>query len=149
MRSWQVRDVMSTDVATVQDDTPYREIVDVLMQRHVSAVPVVDRFQHVVGVVSEADLVHLRSDAEIRHDVVQEVLRRVLAVQDGLVQVTVHDGVVRLSGRLDRKTSVEIAGRLAAQVSGVVQVVNELWFDFDDTQLVEGWSERSTFGGIT
>ncbi|RQX02265.1 CBS domain-containing protein [Micromonospora inaquosa] len=233
MRTWQVCDVMSTDVATVRDDTPYREIIDVLTQRHVSAVPVVDKFQHVLGVVSEADLlhkveligqpherrvfegsrrrkervkadaavaadlmtapavttlphtplvaaaktmnseqvkrlpviddlgrlvgivtrsdllkVHLRPDADIRHDVVQEVLRRVLAVEEGVVQVTVHGGVVRLTGQMDRKSSADIAGRLAAQVSGVVEVTNELGFDFDDSQLADRWSGRTTFTGI-
>lgn len=218
MRTWQVQDVMTTDVATVGEQTPYREIVDVLTSGRISAVPVVDDFGRVLGVVSEADLmhkveligepyeprlfegrrrrqarikaeaavardlmtapavttlgtttiaaaaklmdrqhvkrlpvvdelgrlagivtrsdllrVHLRPDADIRADIVQEVLRRVLAVEEGLVQVTVTDGVVRLAGQLDRRTSVGIAVRLAAQVSGVVQVVNELGYDIDDT----------------
>jgi CBS domain-containing protein len=51
-----VDDVMTRDVATVRPDTPFHDIVDVLINRRVSAVPVVDRFDHVVGVVSEADL---------------------------------------------------------------------------------------------
>lgn len=223
MRTWQVRDVMTTDVAAVGEDTPYREIIDVVIGRHVSAVPVVDDFRRVRGVVSEADLlrkvelvgepherrvfegrrrraarvkadaavardlmsapavtthpfapivtaaktmdheqvkrlpviddlgrlvgivtrsdllkVHLRPDADIRRDVVDEVLRRVLAVEDG-VQVTADGGVVRLVGQMDRRSSVEIAGRLAAQVSGVVEVVNELGYDFDDTVFAASW----------
>lgn len=221
MRTWQVGDVMSTDVATVGEQTPYREIIEVLTARQIGAVPVVDDFGRVLGVVSQADLlykieligerhewrlfegrrrhgarlkaeaavardlmtspaittcahtplvtaaklmnrqhvkrlpvvndlgrlvgvvtrgdllrVHLRPDADIRQDVVREVLQRVLAVQEGVVRVTVADGVVRLVGQLDRRTSVEIAGRLAAQVSGVVEVVNELGYDIDDSVLV-------------
>ena len=58
MRAWQVRDVMSTDVATVREDTPYREIIDVLTDGTSARCPVVDDFQHVLGVVSEADLLH-------------------------------------------------------------------------------------------
>jgi CBS domain-containing protein len=58
MRTWHVDDVMTTDVVTVREDTPYREIVDTLTGRRVSAVPVVDEFRYVVGVVSEADLLH-------------------------------------------------------------------------------------------
>ncbi|GAB7036564.1 MULTISPECIES: CBS domain-containing protein [Catenuloplanes] len=58
MRNWQVGDVMTKDVATVTADTPYRSIVDVLMRRRVSAVPVVDELGRVVGVVSETDLLH-------------------------------------------------------------------------------------------
>lgn len=220
MRTWQVRDVMSTDVVTVPADTPYRKIVDVLTERNISAVPVVDDFGRVLGVVSEADLlhkiefvgqpherrvfergrrrtartkaeaavaaelmttpaitthpetsltaaaktmnreqvkrlpvvddlgrpvgivtrsdllkVHLRPDTDIRQDVEREVLRRVLAVEEGMINVIVEDGVVRLVGRVDRRSSAEIAGRLAAQVSGVVEVINDLGYDFDDSRL--------------
>ncbi|MEV0807706.1 CBS domain-containing protein [Micromonospora sp. NPDC050200] len=222
MRTWQVGDVMTRDVATVGEETPYRDIVDVLIRRGISAVPVVDGFRRVLGVVSEADLlhkveragnpderrvfegrrrrlarekadalvakelmtapavttypesplpaaarlmdreavkrlpvlddlgrlvgivtrsdllrVHLRSDAEIREDVVQEVLRRVLAVRDGLVTVQVRDGQVTLDGRLDRRSAADLAVRLAGQVSGVVRVVDTIGYDVDDTILVE------------
>jgi CBS domain-containing protein len=58
MRSWTVDDVMTTDVVAVREDTCYREIVDMLAERAISAVPVVDVDWRVVGVVSEADLLH-------------------------------------------------------------------------------------------
>jgi CBS domain-containing protein len=58
MRTWQVQDVMTTDVATVREGTAYREIVDVLTGRHVTAAPVVDGAGQVLGVVSEADLMY-------------------------------------------------------------------------------------------
>ncbi|WDZ83035.1 CBS domain-containing protein [Micromonospora cathayae] len=217
MRTWQVGDVMTVDVVTVGEQTPYRDIVDLLLRRRVSAVPVVDGFRRVLGVVSEADLlhkvehsghpderrvftrprrraalakadamlagelmtapavttypqaslpaaarlmdreqvkrlpvlddlgrlvgivtrsdllrVHLRSDTEIREDVVGEVLRRVLAVRDGLVTVQVRQGAVTLDGRLDRRTSAELAARLAGQVSGVTRVVSTIGYDVDD-----------------
>lgn len=94
-----------------------------------------DDLGRLVGIVSRADLlrVHLRSDAEIREDVVQEVLRRVLAVRDGLVTVEVRHGDVTLAGRLDRRSAVDLAGRLAGQVSGVVRVTNAIAYDADDT----------------
>jgi CBS domain-containing protein len=58
MRTWRVEEVMTSEVVTVRTDTPYREIVDVLAERRVSAAPVVDGDGRVVGVVSEADLLH-------------------------------------------------------------------------------------------
>jgi CBS domain-containing protein len=39
-------------------DTPYAEVVSTLADRRVSALPVLDGFNRVVGVVSEADLLH-------------------------------------------------------------------------------------------
>jgi CBS domain-containing protein len=56
MSRLSVNDVMTTDVATVREDALYREIVDILVERGVSAVPVVDGGDRVLGVVSEADL---------------------------------------------------------------------------------------------
>ncbi|HEU4424419.1 MAG TPA: CBS domain-containing protein [Pilimelia sp.] len=56
MSRWKVRDVMTADVVSVPADALFREIVEVLTRRGVSAVPVVDRGRRVLGVVSEADL---------------------------------------------------------------------------------------------
>lgn len=111
-----------------------------LMDREqVKRLPVLDDLGRLAGIVTRGDLlrVHLRTDAEIREDVVQEVLRRVLAIRDGLVTVRVRDGEVTLDGRLDRRTAVELAGRLAGQVSGVVRVTNTIAYDVDDHALVE------------
>jgi CBS domain-containing protein len=58
MGSWRVGDVMTTEVVSVGRDVPYREIVDILADRRISAVPVVDPDNRVVGVVSEPDLLH-------------------------------------------------------------------------------------------
>ncbi|MET8451816.1 CBS domain-containing protein [Streptomyces sp. NPDC005209] len=51
-----VRDVMDVPAATLRDDLPYRDIARLLAREQVGAVPVVDAEDHVVGVVSESDL---------------------------------------------------------------------------------------------
>lgn len=51
-----VRDVMTPDVVTAQEQTPFKEIVALLARNRISAVPVVDADRRVVGVVSESDL---------------------------------------------------------------------------------------------
>jgi CBS domain-containing protein len=56
MPQWRVRDVMTTDVITVPDDASVAEIVTVLTDRQITAVPIVDRFDVVLGVVSWTDL---------------------------------------------------------------------------------------------
>jgi CBS domain-containing protein len=65
MELWRVRDVMTTDVVSVDEYAAYREIVDLLTGCRISGVPVVDYFGHVTGVVSESDLLH-RLDDEAR-----------------------------------------------------------------------------------
>ncbi|MFI7426864.1 CBS domain-containing protein [Micromonospora sp. NPDC049836] len=56
MPQWRVRNVMTTDVITVPDDASVAEIVAVLTDRQITAVPIVDSFDVVLGVVSWTDL---------------------------------------------------------------------------------------------
>jgi CBS domain-containing protein len=58
MKRHTVADVMTRRVVTVTGETGYKQIVETLTSNAVSAVPVVDAGSHVVGVVSEADLLH-------------------------------------------------------------------------------------------
>lgn len=51
-----VSDVMTRDVATVERRTAFKDVVRLMQDRKVSAVPVVDRGDKVLGIVSEADL---------------------------------------------------------------------------------------------
>jgi CBS-domain-containing membrane protein len=51
-----VKDLMTTPVVTVGPATPFKEFVAHLAEHRVSAVPVVDDHNRVLGVVSEADL---------------------------------------------------------------------------------------------
>jgi CBS domain-containing protein len=54
--SMTVRDVMTTDVASVHQDASFHVVAELLIDRGVSGVPVVDDDDRVQGVVSEADL---------------------------------------------------------------------------------------------
>ncbi|GAA2899262.1 CBS domain-containing protein [Streptosporangium fragile] len=54
----KVKDVMTRQVASVNGATPFKDVAEVLIAHGVSAVPVVDGEGHVIGVVSEADLLH-------------------------------------------------------------------------------------------
>ena len=52
-----VRSVMSQDAVSVRAFTPYKQIVRILLDYDISAVPVVDETGRVQGVVSQADLI--------------------------------------------------------------------------------------------
>lgn len=64
----KVKDVMSTDVATVREGTPFKDVARLLAQRDVSAVPVVDAEGHVLGVVSGGDLLVKQGTQEIQYE---------------------------------------------------------------------------------
>ena len=57
------RDVMTRDVVSVASDTPMRKIAALLLEKRISAVPVVDSSGAPIGMVSEGDLTG-RSEAE-------------------------------------------------------------------------------------
>ncbi|WP_214107458.1 CBS domain-containing protein [Acrocarpospora catenulata] len=52
----KVKDIMTTEVVTVSGDTPFKDVAETLLTHRVSAVPVVDEENRLVGIVSEADL---------------------------------------------------------------------------------------------
>ena len=56
MPQWRVRDVMTTEVVTARDDASFAEIAAILTGERISGVPIVNRFDVVVGVVSRSDL---------------------------------------------------------------------------------------------
>ncbi|MEV6493153.1 BON domain-containing protein [Actinoplanes sp. NPDC051633] len=51
------------------------------------------------------------------------------------VQVSVEDGVVTLTGSMERWSTSDFAGRLARQTPGTVSVKNHLSYGFDDRSL--------------
>jgi CBS-domain-containing membrane protein len=53
---WRVHDVMSTDVVTVARTTSYKQVARLMTEHKVNALPVVDKNDHVIGMVSEADV---------------------------------------------------------------------------------------------
>src|SRR5215469_3044205 len=51
-------DIMTSEVITVREDATVPEVARLMAERGISAVPVVDRENQIVGMVSEGDLLH-------------------------------------------------------------------------------------------
>ena len=216
MRS-QVKDVMTTSVVAVEEDTPYKDIVALLRKHRISAVPVVDSAGRVAGLVSESHLllkeenpdaawerpwfgqkqqqvardkavaavakdlmtapailivettlvaeaarimrahgvkhlpvgevgtgrlrgivsrsdllqIFLRPDDEIR-DEIAAVLNELFPGVAEEVSVAVHDGVVTLRGEVSRRSVMGVLVRAMYGLEGVVSVVNDLTFSYND-----------------
>jgi CBS domain-containing protein len=64
----RVRDVMTREVVTVNHTTPLKDVAQLMIERGISGLPVVDDDAHLVGVISEADfLMKERGDEHLRH----------------------------------------------------------------------------------
>src|SRR5215469_16467963 len=61
LNSIEARDVMSTPVAYVMDETPLQEVAKLLLREGISGAPVLDQGGHLVGMISEGDLVRRHS----------------------------------------------------------------------------------------
>ena len=55
----EITDVMSTDVITVNLNTPIAEAIKLLLKHNITGVPVVDKKMRLLGIVSEKDLLKL------------------------------------------------------------------------------------------
>ncbi|MFF0344759.1 CBS domain-containing protein [Kribbella sp. NPDC004875] len=209
-----VSDVMTKDVVTVTEDTPFKAVAAVLAEHHISAVPVRAATGRITGVVSETDLLYkeekrrpnvlhpkarakadavtagqlmtspavtieggrtldeaarlmaargitrlvvmdgdalagivtrsdllsafLASDQEILSCIHSDVVERHLWDEPQAVKVEVQDGVVTLTGHVERRSAVELVTLLVEDVDGVVAVRNKLTWRTDDTNRSRG-----------
>jgi CBS domain-containing protein len=62
----RVRDVMTSDPLVVGPNTPFKEIIDVLVEHRIGGLPVVDDNGELVGIVTETDLITKAAFADQR-----------------------------------------------------------------------------------
>ncbi|MGW2515487.1 CBS domain-containing protein [Streptomyces sp. NPDC001617] len=129
--------LMTEPPVTVHADDTIVEAARTMALRHVERLPVLDEEQRLVGIVTRRDLlqVFLRPDTEIHKEVIDEVIVRALWLAPRSIDVAVVEGVVTLSGHMERKSETEIAVSMTRQIDGVVAVVDKLTFRLDDSHV--------------
>jgi CBS domain-containing protein len=132
-RGLTAADRMSSPVITVTGDVSLRTAARLLQTHAIHHLPVIADGK-LVGMVTRRDLLaaFLRSDEEVRRQLAHE-LELTYHVTWDQVAVTVHNGVVRLAGRVERRSLVGELEGLAAAVDGVTAVESKLEWDIDDT----------------
>ncbi|MGW9398444.1 CBS domain-containing protein [Streptomyces sp. NPDC055642] len=129
-RSWDrarartAGELMSSPVFTARADWTIPRAARELRSRHVKQLPVVGDDELLTGIVTRSDLLDalIRSDAEIRGEVEQDVLGRILALDEGTVAVEVRGGVVTLRGHVPEPRLVPVVVALCQGVDGVAAV---------------------------
>jgi CBS domain-containing protein len=53
----QARDIMTKEVITVREETPVSKVAQLLSDKHISGVPVLNPNQEIVGIVCESDII--------------------------------------------------------------------------------------------
>lgn len=131
------REIMNTHPATVRPEATVAEAARVMDRQQVSCLLVIDDNGKLLGLVRPRDLlrVFLRPDEEIRAEIISEVLTGYLGTNPALVRVDVTDGVVRLTGEVERKSLLSLVLPMTRAVDGVIDVEGQLSYAIDDTRL--------------
>ncbi|MFE2834732.1 CBS domain-containing protein [Streptomyces mirabilis] len=129
--------LMSVPPVTVHADETIAEAARTMARSRVERLPVVDDEDRVVGIVTRRDLIQvfLQPDDVIRREVIDEVLVRTLWLSPSTVEVAVYEGVVTLTGHVERRSEAEIAASMTDRIDGVVAVVDRLTYRLDDSHL--------------
>ncbi|SFE27528.1 CBS domain-containing protein [Streptomyces mirabilis] len=140
--------LMTEPPVTVHADDTIVEAARTMAQHRVERLPVLDGEQRLVGIVTRRDVlqVFLRPDTEIRDEVVEEVLVRALWQAPRSIDVSVVEGVVTLSGQMERKSETEIAVSMTRRIDGVVAVVDQLSYRRDDSRIQP---DEQKYHGVT
>ncbi len=82
-----IRGIMTKDVVTVQPSTPLREAVQLLIDRGITGLPVVDESGRIQGVLSEKDLLKAFYEDAKTVDALMTKDPETVSVEDELVEV--------------------------------------------------------------
>jgi CBS domain-containing protein len=129
-----VQDVMSAPALTFTPGTTVVEAARLLDRNRIHHLVVLDDQGRLVGLVTAHDLlrVYLRSDADLRDQVISEVITGYLATNPALIKIDVTDGRVTMRGEVEFRSMIPLAVRLAGDLDGVVGVTSLLSYVIDD-----------------
>jgi CBS domain-containing protein len=121
-------EAMSAPAITITPDRPVSAAAAAMLDEGVNRLPVVDDDGRLVGLVSRGDLVKsfVRSDEEIRTEIEEAVVRRILWLDGATVQVKVDKGVVALGGQVETEQDAQLLETFARRVPGVVSVTSSV-----------------------
>lgn len=128
------QDLMTSPAITVPTTALITDAARLMHERNIRRLVVVDQRGRIAGIVSRSDLlqVFLRTDEDLRAEVVDRIIPAILPTEGEGVAVEVRSNVITLSGEVDRRSDAEILTRMSREVDGVVDVVNLLRFRWDD-----------------
>jgi CBS domain-containing protein len=129
-------EAMTSPAVTVASSRPVADAAATMTHRKVSRLPVIDDGR-LVGIVTRADLVraYIRSDAELARTIRDEVILGILWLDPAPFSVDVVDGIARIRGHVERRSTAELAERAATMVPGILRVDAAITWDLDDHRI--------------
>jgi len=131
-------DVMTAPAVTVPASATVEEAAQYMRRHRIGRLPVLDALSgRLIGIVGRADVlaVYRRPDADIRRDVVDQVIKHDFAMDPARFEVTVKDGRVTVEGTIERRSQAPSLMHAIRHVEGVVSAQDHLGYDNDDEQV--------------
>ncbi|WP_432752169.1 CBS domain-containing protein [Streptomyces sp. JL2001] len=129
--------LMTSPAIAAQPNWNLVETARTMHREGVKRLPVTDETGRLVGIISRSDLLRpfLRGDTAIRDEIEHDVLAGTLRLAPDTIRVTVDDGVVRLTGRVDERADIPVIVRLCRSVDGVVALHESIEYSYDNLAL--------------
>jgi CBS domain-containing protein len=121
-------ELMTSPPVVIGPDAAVAEAARRMRDRRVKRLPVVNDTGHLIGIVCRADVLNIfaRPDPEIRQEAVEEAIAESFLVDSQPFAVTVHDGVVTLTGRPENDQAGRELVERVRHIEGVVAVRDRL-----------------------
>ena len=122
--------LMTRPAVTIGPDEPVTQAARLMYSRRVKRLPVTAEDGTLIGIVSRADVlsVYGRPDADIRHEITQDLILKTYLCNPAHFTVTVTDGIVTLEGMPERLEVGRDIIESARHVEGVVAVRDRLTY---------------------
>jgi CBS domain-containing protein len=130
--------LMTSPAVSIQPNAPLAIAARTMQERRVRRLPVVARDGLLIGIVSQTDLlsVYDRPDADIRDEVLRDIIAREFRLDSAELEVTVSSGVVTLAGPVARlDTALALLSRVR-HAEGVVAIRDRLLVEAPSGQLL-------------
>ena len=126
-------DLMTRPPVTVGPDEPVTHAARLMYSAKVKRLPVVGDDGKLIGIVARSDVlsVYRRPDAEIHHEITQEIILDKLLCDPAKFTVTVEDGVVTIEGTPETAYTGHDIVNDVRHVEGVVAVRDRLSYPAD------------------
>lgn len=72
----KAKDVMSKDVITISPDATLSDVIELLIAKEISGMPVVDSEEKIIGIISEKDILNFAFSGNLHNTKVKEAMTK-------------------------------------------------------------------------
>jgi CBS domain-containing protein len=121
-------ELMTSPPVTAGPDTPLAEAARLMRDHRVKRLPVINATGRLIGVVSRGDVlsVFARPDADIQREAAEEMIAESFVTDSRGLGITVHDGIVTLTGRPETPQAGRDLVEAVLHIDGVIAVRDQL-----------------------